>query len=385
MYPVGQNLLAAWNQDWEVGSALVAKAQTAMANQDWRTVSAQVLALGDLTHPHWQEEQVHTIARQIYAEQQAQAQIRQAVTLASLGSPERLITASRLVSLLSTETLARQSAQTYLDRWGNLLLAEGIQRWYRNDLDGAIQLGHAVLSNPNRAKAAQELIWLGLARRMARESLGSWTVTPSQMASLYTAMLLANRIPSDSPYYPQAQSSVATWRTHLDGMGTLQLAQLPGGIPQVNTLKIALRQAGAGPNPDGPLAAIPGAVGGCPLPAPGPPSGPGQHPRWTAAQRPSHRCQSCPPPRGPGLDLYNVPLPTELAPMPPPPLITSPRISPPLAPVFTAPPPGVVPPPSLNPPMALPPTPIRTPHPIHPLPTPARPLPPAMDSIRPRA
>lgn len=243
MYPVGQNLLAAWNQDWEVGSALVAKAQTAMANQDWRTVSAQVLALGDLTHPHWQEEQVHTIARQIYAEQQAQAQIRQAVTLASLGSPERLITASRLVSQLSTETLARQSAQTYLDRWGNLLLAEGIQRWYRNDLDGAIQLGHAVLSNPNRAKAAQELIWLGQARRMARESLGSWTVTPSQMASLYTAMLLANRIPSDSPYYPQAQSSVATWRTHLDGMGTLQLAQLPGGIPQVNTLKIALRQA----------------------------------------------------------------------------------------------------------------------------------------------
>ncbi|MFH7243914.1 MAG: hypothetical protein ACHWZW_13810 [Spirulina sp.] len=242
-YSAGQNLLAGWNQEWEQGAALVAKAQTAMAQQDWRTASAQVLALGELSHPHWREEQVQAISRQIQVEQQAHAQIRKAVTLASPGGTDRLIEALGLVNQVSAETLAHQTAQTYRDRWSDLLLAEGLQRWYNADLDRAVQIGQVVARNPNRAKVAQELIWLSQGRKLARQSIGDWKVNPHQMATIYRAMLLVNRIASDSPYYPQAQSSLATWRTHLEGMGTLQLAQLAGGIHQADALKLAIRQA----------------------------------------------------------------------------------------------------------------------------------------------
>ncbi|QQE65889.1 hypothetical protein GFS31_25810 [Leptolyngbya sp. BL0902] len=242
-YPLGQNLLAEWNQEWEVGAALVAKAQEAMANQDWQAASAQMLALGELSHPHWREEQVQAVARQIQGEQQAHAQIRRAVALASSGGADRLMEASGLVSQVAPDTIAHKTAQTYLDRWSDLLLTEALQRWYNADLDRAIQISQSVSRNPNRAKAAQELIWLSQARQLARDSVGPWRVTPQQMTAIYQAMLLANRLPSDSPYYPQAQSSVATWRTHLAGMGTLQLAQLPGGIHQVGTLKLAIQQA----------------------------------------------------------------------------------------------------------------------------------------------
>lgn len=242
-YGTGQKLLADWNQDWEAGSALVAKAKTAMAQQDWRTASAQVLALGELSHPHWREEQVQAISRQIQAEQQAQAQIRRAVTLASAGGTERLIAAMGLLLPLSSDLLAHETAQAYLDRWSDLLLTEGLQRWYGADLDRAVHIGQAVSRNPNRAQVAQEFLWLSRSRQLARQSLEDWRVSPTQMAALYRAMLLVNRIPNDSPYHPQAESSLATWRAHLEGMGTLQLAQLPGGIAQIDTLKLAIQQA----------------------------------------------------------------------------------------------------------------------------------------------
>lgn len=239
----GQDLLSGWNQEWEEGSALVAKVQTAMADQDWRTASAQMLALGELTHPHWREEQVLALSRQIQAEQQAHTHIRRAVNRASAGGTERLMDAMELLLPLTPDLLAHTTAQTYLDRWGDLLLAEGLQHWYSGDLDRAMQIAEAVARHPNRAKAAQELIWLSQARQLARQSLGDWKVNPGQMATMYRAMLLANRIPTDSPYHPQAQSSLDTWRTHLEGMGTLQLAQMAGGVHQVNTLKLAIRQA----------------------------------------------------------------------------------------------------------------------------------------------
>ena len=239
----GQDLLAGWNEEWEEGSALVTTAQAAMANQDWRTASAQMLALGELTHPHWREEQVLALSRQMQAEQQAHAQIRRAVALASAGGAEPLMAAMDLLLPLTSDLLAYTTAQTYLDRWSDLLLAEGLQRWYNGDLAQAIQITETVARHPSRAKVAQELMWLSQARQLARQSLGDWKVNPGQMATIYKAMLLANWIPTDSPYHPQAQSSVDTWRTHLEGMGTLQLAQIAGSVHQVNTLKLAIRQA----------------------------------------------------------------------------------------------------------------------------------------------
>ena len=100
--------------------------------------------------------------------------------------------------------------------------------------------------NPSRAKAAQELIWLSEARQMAQESLGPWRTSPDQLIKLYRAMVLANQIPTDSLYYPQAQSSVMTWRAHLADLGQLQLAQLAGRVQHRETLQLAIDQARPG-------------------------------------------------------------------------------------------------------------------------------------------
>ncbi|NJL47766.1 MAG: hypothetical protein HC929_10140 [Leptolyngbyaceae cyanobacterium SM2_5_2] len=165
------------------------------------------------------------------------------MAIASPGGVDRLGEAIRTASQIDGSTFTHEAAQVYLDRWSDLLLQQGLDYWYASELAQAQAMGHYVALNPNRAKTAQELIWLSQARQMAQQSLGTWRTSPDQLVALYKAMLLANRIPADSVYSPQAKSSVATWRTHLEALGQLQTAQLAGRINHLDTLKLAIHQA----------------------------------------------------------------------------------------------------------------------------------------------
>lgn len=243
VHEAGQASLSQWNEEWEAGAALMAKAEAALRQKDWGTASNQARALVELENPHWRVDQAQALSRRIRQEQQAQALLTDAVNRASLGGRDRLVSALRTVNQIDASTFAYETAQTYMDRWSDLLLDQGLADWYASDLDQAIALGQAVAINPRRNKEAQSLVWLSQSRKLARQSVGTWRTSPDQLITLYQAMLLANRVPTDSRFHPQAQSSVATWRTHLEGMGQLQMAQLAGRVNQREALKLAMAQA----------------------------------------------------------------------------------------------------------------------------------------------
>lgn len=243
VFATAQETIATWQTEWEQGEAIMAAAQTALQKQDWPAASKQVLALAELKNPHWRVEQVQVLSRQIRQERQAQKLLADAVATAAPGGSDRLGSALRTASQIGEGTYARQHAQPYMNRWSDLLLKLGQDKWYASDLDAAIALGRSAALNPSRAKVAQELVWISQARQMAQQSLTTWRTSPDQLVTLYKAMLLANRLPADSPYYPQAQSSVATWRAHLGDLAQLQTAQAIGQVRDIDALKVAVDQA----------------------------------------------------------------------------------------------------------------------------------------------
>jgi len=228
VYETAQASLQDWNTEWDQGNAIWQQAQAALKNQDWATAANQVQALSQLRSQHWRGSQVQALSQQMRLERRARQQLQSAVEAASGGGVAQLGGALRTVSRIDNTTYAYEAAQPYMDRWSDWLLNLGLDKWYASELEEAISLGRNAAVNPSRAKAAQELIWLSEARQMAQESLGPWRTSPDQLIKLYRAMVLANQIPTDSLYYPQAQSSVMTWRAHLADLGQLQLAQ-PGG------------------------------------------------------------------------------------------------------------------------------------------------------------
>ncbi|MFM7219752.1 MAG: hypothetical protein ACKO21_06010 [Nodosilinea sp.] len=243
VYPQGQAALARWQTEWDQGRGLVAKAEKALQRKDWTTATAQLQALGNLENDHWRVEQVTLLSRRIQAERRAVALLNQAVALAAPGGSQGLGRALQTATQINPDTFTYQAAQVYLDRWSDLLLKLGLDRWYASSLEEALALARQAALNPSRAQVAQELIWLSRSRQLAQASLRGWRTTPDQLITLYQAMLMANRIGSDSPYYGQAQSSLKTWRQHLEGMATLQAAEVPGRLVHLDTLKLAMTQA----------------------------------------------------------------------------------------------------------------------------------------------
>jgi hypothetical protein len=235
--------LANWQTEWAEGEALVTVAQTALQQRDWATASQQMQALAALNNPHWQVDRAQALARQIRQERRAQELLDVAIATAAPGGSDNLGAALRTASQISEDTYAHQHAQPYLNRWSDLLLKLGLDKWYTSDLTTAIALGRSAALNPARAQRAQELIWLSEARQLAQQSLVTWRTAPDQLVTLYQAMLVANRVPRESPYHPQAQSSVATWRRHLGDLAQLQMAQAVGQVRQIDAYQVAIDQA----------------------------------------------------------------------------------------------------------------------------------------------
>jgi hypothetical protein len=243
VFAPAQEKIATWQTEWDQGETIMATAQAALKQKDWPAASGQVQALAELKNSHWRVSQVQALAQQIRQERQAQELLDRAVATAAQGGSDRLAAALGTASQIDEGTYARQQAQPYLNRWSDLLLTLGLDKWYASDLNGAIALGRSAALNPDRAQVAQELIWLSQSRQTAQRSLITWRTSPDQVVQLYQAMLTANRVPQGSPYYPQAQSSVATWRQHLGDLAKFQTAQAVGQVRDRDALSAAIAQA----------------------------------------------------------------------------------------------------------------------------------------------
>ncbi|MFM7471108.1 MAG: hypothetical protein ACKO5P_06335, partial [Nodosilinea sp.] len=240
VYPSARAALERWHHQWSRAEVVLVKAQQALQQQDWTTAAAQVRALAALGNDAWQAHQVQTLAQQIRREQQGQALLTQAVAMAATGDGHQLGKAMRRASQIHPSTFIHGRAQIYLDQWSDRLLSLGLQQWYASELTQAITLARSVTPNPNRTKTAQQLIWLSQARQMAQQSLSSWRTSPDQLVKLYQAMMLANRISPDSPYYGQAQSSITTWHGYLGDLAKLQTAEITGRLQRIDSLKLAI-------------------------------------------------------------------------------------------------------------------------------------------------
>jgi len=235
--------IATWQGIWRQGEALVAAAQTAMKEQAWSHASEVIRDLSEMSHPYWGNQRARALSEQLLLERKSRQQFADAQKTAQSGQLPDLGKALAQAGQIDKRSYAWSDAQPVLNQWSDRLLGAAFQLWKEQKFDPAIALTKQVEVNPGRADMAKDLIHLSEARKLAVSTWTNWVATPKHVVSLMEAISAVKQIKPTSPYYAQAQSSLASWQLQLDGLRQLQLAQMTAGVGTVETLKTAIAQA----------------------------------------------------------------------------------------------------------------------------------------------
>ncbi len=123
------------------------------------------------------------------------------------------------------------------------MLNLGFQRWQEKKLDDAVAIAQKVLPNPNLSQEAKNLLKLSQARQLAVATATNWQTSPLHIWNLMSAVEAARQIKPDSRYYATAQTSLKNWKTQLQDVMQLHLAQMTANLGQRQALEFAITQA----------------------------------------------------------------------------------------------------------------------------------------------
>lgn len=238
-----QTAIAQWQAWWKAGEAVSAEVQAALKAQNWDLASAKIQSMSDMADRHWNTEQPSNLTQQLVIERRARQTLNRAITTAQPGKLRNLSAAIAAVGQIDRQTYAWTDAQTALNRWSDTLLTVGLTQWKAQNLDHAIALARQVLVNPSREAEALNLIRLSAARKLAISTVTNWQPSPQHGVNLMEAVAAARQIPPGSRFYAQAQDSLASWQAQLEGVRTLQMAQVTANLGQSDALELAIAQA----------------------------------------------------------------------------------------------------------------------------------------------
>ncbi len=230
LYAEAQTKIELWQADWNTGQEIYQKALEAIENQNWTLAYQQLSRLGKLKDPFWSQERFVEVTQLIATEKQYQKQLKDARAWASYGTVEDLVEAMERVKKIPADSLARQTALKEIATWSRALLEKAEERLEEDDLEGAIAIAERIPSYSPRYAEAQDFILLG-------EAID--TVQEDNLGAFLAAQTQAAQIKPDRPLYEEAQGKIDQWQEQVQDEVQIQFATLIASVGQ----PVALKQA----------------------------------------------------------------------------------------------------------------------------------------------
>ena len=220
-----QATLNEWNGLWSQGEAIVETALDAVQADQWDVAAQQVVELGKIEHDYWRQERANELSLRILAERQGEQVYEDVKAIADTDNPDELAVAIAQLDELEPNTFVWRAAQADMTQWSQSLADSSLERFRAGDIEGALSLIQALPAHSDLVPGASDLVRFGYAQRQATDDAENWTPGLNPVVGFMTALSAAEDIPSDSPFYDQAQIQMVQWRRQLRDVTQLQLAQ----------------------------------------------------------------------------------------------------------------------------------------------------------------
>jgi hypothetical protein len=251
-----QSMIFDWQQDWEQGQAIEAKLQPALAASDWDLAKAHLQEFKQLSSDYWLTSRYLHWQQQFLVERQGWDQLLQARELAATNTIDGLRQAVELARAIDLRSQVWQAAENDVNAWSKTVLDVALQRWQVGDRAGAMELASVVPPSLHLAGAAQDLLSLSHAQRLARQAEPTGEALAPRYGHLFGLMEVVGAIdgiPADSPY--RATDLVAMdqaggesgatdhWREQISDLSRLKFSDLVARIGHRPTYEWAMHQA----------------------------------------------------------------------------------------------------------------------------------------------
>jgi hypothetical protein len=243
VYAEAQKAIVEWRSQWNQGETIIANAQKALQQQEWKAASEQLLALGGVSNDYWRIQRLDELTRRIVLERTAAENLQKAQKLGKGNHPERLVQAIALVQQIAPSTYVWPQAAPRLTEWSITLANTALTLWRSGDQSGAIALAQQIPVNVDLPGDAKDLVILSHATQLASISDVDWQPSLEQVWGLREAIAALRRIAPSSPFYAQAQANLRDREAQLQDMTQLQAASVIASLSQQSALELAIQQA----------------------------------------------------------------------------------------------------------------------------------------------
>lgn len=236
-YAVAEDLRARWQGESQWAERIEAKAREALGQGDWQTAEDQARLLVGAPGGYSRAAELNNLLQQIEQERTAWQRLEEARRLASDDdNPDQLLSAIQLAQTISPDNLLRSEAQKDLSIWARRVLDLAKQRAKDGDLTEAVAVAQRLPQNLTIYAEAQDFALLMQARHQAKAGT---------LAGHLAATEGVRQIASGSPYYPQAQANLTTWRAQLPDLTLIGLGQTLAQLKQIEALRAAIATVSA--------------------------------------------------------------------------------------------------------------------------------------------
>jgi hypothetical protein len=243
VYPEVKSALATWDKEWQTGKEFEAATMKAIAAQDWATARREVQNLKILNANYWVVTRHDQLKEKIDREQTAEQQLVKARALAKTGDLKQLGEAFAIAKAIDLETAAWKASKPDMERWAQQVMQYSFQKWEEEDINAAITVVQLVPPDLALTAEAQDLLSYGHAQRLANDPYDHWTPSYGQVFNLLEAIKAVQRISPTSPFYNEAQESLAKWQQKLDDIVQLQYASTLANVGHRGTYYMAIAKA----------------------------------------------------------------------------------------------------------------------------------------------
>ncbi|MEL6779068.1 MAG: hypothetical protein AAFO06_17615 [Cyanobacteria bacterium J06597_16] len=244
IYPAVKGAIATWDKEWTTGKEIESKVLQAIKARDWVAARRSVQSLKILNANYWVTTRHNQLRAKINREETGRRQLAKAQALAKTGDLAKLGEAFAIARKINLETAAWKDAEPQLDQWAERVMQYSFQKWEEEDIEAAIKVVQLVPPNLALPAEAQDLLSFGHAQRLAKDEADPWAA-PSygQVYNLLEAIQAVQRISPTSPFYTEAQDSLAKWEKKLDDIVQLQYASTLAKVGRRSTLELAIAEA----------------------------------------------------------------------------------------------------------------------------------------------